>query len=82
MILVITSSPNKDGLTAACGAAALKGISAGGGEGELVDISAERLSPCFVCGNGWGKCRETAECVIDDILNGLKGKIRASGGLV
>ncbi|MDR1439161.1 MAG: flavodoxin family protein [Clostridiales bacterium] len=81
MYLVITSSPNSDGLTAACGNAAADGIACAGGQAELIDISAAQLNPCQICGDGWGKCRKTAKCAIDDILGGLQAKIRGAGGI-
>jgi putative protein kinase ArgK-like GTPase of G3E family len=34
MYIIITASPNADGLTAACGKAALAGITGAGGEGK------------------------------------------------
>jgi len=68
MYLIITASPNTDGLTAACGTAAFDGITNAGGTAELIDISADKLEPCRICDNGWGTCRVSAKCVIDDRL--------------
>ena len=82
MFIIITASPNSDGLTAACGKAAYEGIVAAGGEAELFDISSEKLAPCLVCDNGWGACRSSATCVIEDLLPTLQRKIRASEGLI
>ena len=82
MYLIITASPNTDGLTAACGKAAYEGISSAGGEAEIIDISAKKLEPCRICGNGWGSCRSSAKCVIDDILPELQTKIRDSQGVI
>lgn len=94
MYLIITSSPNTDGLTAACGKAMYDGITFmdgnamcdgikfKGGEAEIVDISKEKLGPCRICGNGWGICREGGKCVIDDILGDIQNKIRASEGVI
>jgi len=82
LYIIITASPNKDGLTAACGEAALKGIKATGGEAELIDISAGKLEPCRICGNGWGQCRSASKCVIDDMLPVLQEKIRDTEGVM
>ena len=82
MYIIITSSPNADGLTAACGNAAFEGIKSAGGEAEVIDISAANLEPCRICGNGWGPCRDTSKCVIDDILPQLQAKIRDCEGVV
>jgi len=49
---IITASPNKDGLTAACGEAAVAGITGAGGNVEVFDISALKLEPCRICGEG------------------------------
>ncbi|HML36529.1 MAG TPA: flavodoxin family protein [Bacillota bacterium] len=81
MYLIITASPNKDGLTAACGKAAYDGISSAGGSAELIDISELKLQPCRICGNGWGKCRNTGMCIIDDSLADIQEKIRDCEGL-
>ena len=82
MYIIITSSPNTDGLTAACGAAALEGIKGAGGEAMIIDISAEKLEACRICGNGWGTCRSGSKCVIDDCLADLQDKIRGSEGVI
>jgi multimeric flavodoxin WrbA len=82
MYITITASPNTDGLTAACGKAALEGITNTGGEGEIVDISAVKLEPCRICGNGWGLCRDKAECVVKDIFPELQKKIRDAEGVI
>jgi len=82
MYIIITASPNTDGLTAACGKAVLDGITSAGGEAELHDISASKLKPCRICGDGWGTCRNSAKCVIDDMLAELQVKIRESDGVI
>jgi multimeric flavodoxin WrbA len=82
MFIIITASPNPDGLTAAAGQAAASGISEAGGLSEVIDISAARLAPCRICGNGWGTCRSRSKCVIDDILGELQPKVRQCEGLI
>jgi multimeric flavodoxin WrbA len=81
MYIIITASPNKDGLTAACGQALLHGIASAGGQAEVVDISALKLAPCLNCGNGWGSCLPAAQCVISDALSDLQAKIRHADGV-
>jgi multimeric flavodoxin WrbA len=81
MYTIITASPNKDGLTAACGKAAYDGVVSAGGQVEIIDISQQRLEPCRVCGDGWGTCRNTAKCIIDDIMSDIQMKIRDSDGV-
>jgi len=81
MFIIITASPNKDGLTAACGEAAIAGITGAGGKTEIFDISALKLEPCLICGNGWGTCRDAGRCVIDDCLPEIQSKIKAAEGI-
>ena len=81
MYIIITSSPNTDGLTAACGKAAYDGIKSAGGDAEIIDISAAKLEPCRICGDGWGICRNSADCVIEDIFAQLQKKIREAEGV-
>jgi multimeric flavodoxin WrbA len=82
MYIIITASPNTDGLTAACGQAAYDGVTAAGGVAEIIDISEAKLEPCRICGNGWGTCRDCAKCVIGDMLGELQTKIRAADGII
>ena len=83
MFLVISSSPNANGLTAACTKAALEGIIETGGEAEHIDLCALKIKSCMVCGNGWGTCREEHRCVRDDdCFAELQKKIGESAGLI
>jgi multimeric flavodoxin WrbA len=82
MFIIITASPNTDGLTAACGKAVFEGIQKGGKDAELIDISALKLEPCRICGNGWGPCFADAHCITVDCLPELQKKIRECEGLV
>jgi len=81
MFIIITASPNKDGLTAACGEAAIAGITGTGGQVEVFDISALKLEPCRICGNGWDSCRGAGNCVIDDCLPEIQTKIKDAEGV-
>ena len=81
MFIIITASPNKDGLTAASGEAAMSGIIGAGGQVEVFDISALKLEPCRVCGNGWGDCLSAGKCVIDDCLTEIQAKINDAEGV-
>lgn len=81
MYIIITSSPNADGLTAACGKAAFDGVTDAGGEAEIIDISAAKLESCRICGDGWGTCRNSSKCVISDILPDIQTKIRSAEGV-
>jgi multimeric flavodoxin WrbA len=67
-VLVIQSSPNTDGLTAACANAAIAGIEAAGGTADNVRLTDLELASCRQCGDGWGGCRSEHECdgIADD----------------
>ena len=61
-VLVIQSSPNRDGLTAACAAAAAEGARGAGAEVEDVRLNDLGIGPCRACGNGSGPCRTEHRC--------------------
>ena len=82
MYLIITASPNTDGLTAACGKAAISGITSAGGTAKLIDISADKLEPCRICGDGWGICSATHKCVIKDRFPELQEKFAKAEGII
>lgn len=82
MFIIITASPNIEGLTAACGKAAYKGVTSEGGKAEIIDISAENLEPCRICGDGWGQCFESKKCIIDDKFAEIQAKIREAEGVI
>lgn len=66
-ILVFNSSPNKDGLTAACSSAAIEGVLLAGGECEEIRLNDLNIRSCKACEDGWGTCREEHICsVLDD----------------
>lgn len=72
-IVVITASPNKDGLTAACGSAAEKGFLAAGPDVqvELVDLNSHDVGRCKACGSGYGTCRSEHRCQVKDDFQSL-----------
>jgi multimeric flavodoxin WrbA len=81
MILVISASPNSDGLTAACVEQALAGIREGGGEAEYIDLSVIKIQPCLICKRGWGDCLAKNHCIINDALPEIQRKVKASDGI-
>jgi len=82
MFIIITASPNTDGLTAVCGKAAYDGIVDAGGKAEIIDLCKTNLESCRMCGNGWGTCRESSKCIIEDILTELQEKVCDSDGVI
>jgi len=74
-VLVMHSSPNKEGLTAACANAAMEGVQLAGGEAELVRLNDLNIRHCQACDDGWGKCRSEHECDKQDDFQALHARI-------
>jgi multimeric flavodoxin WrbA len=64
--LILTSSPNKDGLTAECARAAAEGIQAAGSDSEIVCLNDRDVGLCAACNRGWGPCRSEHVCQVED----------------
>ncbi len=73
---ILWFSPNDDGLTAACVAAAQQGIRRSGGEVETVKVHAMGLRACQACGDGWGSCRTVHRCILQDGFTALQDRLR------
>ena len=65
-VVVITASPNKDGLTAACAAAAVDGVRQAEGEVEIIPLNDRKIGRCDACDNGWGTCLDQHYCQVED----------------
>jgi multimeric flavodoxin WrbA len=74
-VLVISSSPNRDGLTAACASAAVEGALLGGGRAEEVRLNDLQVGMCEACDNGWGTCRDVHECQVEDDFQALHARV-------
>ncbi len=72
-VLVVTASPNEDGLTAACGDAARQGVVDGHSRARVINLHSFHLDRCTVCGTGWGTCRTEHQCCLDDDFADLQG---------
>ncbi len=70
-VIVTTSSPNKDGLTAACAAAAVEGVLLAGGYAKEVRLNDLQIGLCQACDNGWGTCRDGHKCQTKDDFQAL-----------
>jgi multimeric flavodoxin WrbA len=81
-ILVITSSPNRHGLTAACAAAAVKGIRAAGGEAEEIRLNDLKIDKCHACNDGWGTCLPEHRCQEKDDFQALHARLAQADGYV
>ena len=81
-ILVITSSPNKDGLTSACALAAADGIRTAGGETEEICLNDLNIDNCHACKDGWGTCLVEHRCQEADDFQGLHVRVAQADGYV
>ena len=81
-ILVIYSSPNVDGLTAACASAAAQGVQRAGGMVEEVRLNDLQIHNCQACDNGWGTCQSDHHCQIQDDFQSLHQQVCAADGLI
>jgi multimeric flavodoxin WrbA len=81
-VIVISSSPNEDGLTAACAAVAAEGVRLGGGQAEEVRLNDLNVGMCQACGNGWGTCLTNHECQTEDDFQALHARMRQADAYV
>ena len=81
-IIVLTSSPNFDGLTAACAGAALAGIRQAGGSAEEIRLNDRTIAACEACGNGWGTCHSDHSCQVLDDFQAVHAQTISADGLV
>ena len=81
-ILVITASPNKDGLTSACASAVADGIRAAGSEPEEIRLNDMKIDKCHACNNGWGTCLTEHRCQEEDDFQGLHVRMTQADGYV
>ena len=70
-VMIFTSSPNTDGLTAACGNAAKTGAEEAGAQVVMVNLNQLKIGNCQACGSGWGPCRNEHECQVKDDFQAL-----------
>lgn len=81
-VLIISASPNQNGLTAACAGAAAEGISQAGGEVEPVCLNSLHIGLCQACDNGWGPCESDHKCQTQDDFQDLHSRICLADALV
>ena len=74
-IVVMSSSPNVDGLTAACAFAAVEGARQASGHVQAVRLNDLRVGMCEACDNGWGTCLRDHECQVEDDFQALHTRV-------
>jgi multimeric flavodoxin WrbA len=81
-VVVFSSSPNKDGLTAACAGAAAQGCKDEGAEVEEICLNDRNVGSCQACDRGWGTCGKEHHCQVEDDFQELHRKCIEADGLV
>lgn len=81
-IIVLQTSPNTDGLTAACAAAAEDGLRLGGASVEPIRVNDLHIQSCHACDHGWGTCLPEGRCQVEDDFQALHERIINADGLV
>ena len=81
-ILILSASPNIDGLTAACARAAVEGVQAAGHQAEELRLTDLDIRRCRACGNGWGTCREEQRCCQEDDFTKVQERFRTADAYI
>jgi multimeric flavodoxin WrbA len=74
-VLVLSASPNIDGLTAACATASVEGARQAGAQAEEVRLNDAQIGMCEACDNGWGTCRPDHQCQVEDGFQALHARM-------
>lgn len=82
MYLILSASPNTDGLTAACVEAALAGFADAGAQARHYNLCKLSIARCMQCGNGWGQCLTDHLCVISDDIGLVQRDLGEELGVV
>ncbi len=80
--MIITGSPNKDGLTAACAEQARLGVAAASAETVMVRLNDLAVGMCRACSSGWGTCRDQHFCQVEDDFQALHAALEDTAGFI
>ena len=79
-VAVVWSSPNTDGLTASAKNNLIEGLKLKGVEIDEIHMNKMNINHCKACGNGWGTCNKTGECLLkDDFADIYRRLVEADG---
>ncbi|MFT5875493.1 MAG: multimeric flavodoxin WrbA [Clostridium sp.] len=81
-IIIITSSPNTDGLTATCAEYAKAGVEMGSAIVSTINLNALNIPSCHACGNGWGTCLNDHSCQVQDDFQKLHATMAEADGYI
>lgn len=65
-VVILSSSPNTDGLTAACASEVAAGLNESGVECREIRLTDSNVGLCQQCDNGWGSCGKEHYCKVED----------------
>ncbi len=80
--LILSSSPNTDGLTARCVGAVRSGLTAGGVDATEVRLTDAGVGVCRQCSDGWGTCRTDHHCQVSDGFQAVHARVLDADALV
>lgn len=81
-ITILTSSPNKKGLTASCALQAKAGAVESGAEVSVICLNELNIASCKACNDGWGICKSAHYCEVEDDFKNVQKEVRDSDGLI
>ena len=79
-VVVLSASPNTDGLTAACARAAFDATA--GVDSLQVRLNGAGVGLCRACGNGWGTCQTDHRCQVEDGFQAIHRQVIDADALV
>lgn len=82
-VVIISSSPNKVGLTNSCVDICVEILTRENVETEWICLNHYNIKKCEACGNrGWGICLNEGKCKMDDEFNTLQEKIQQYDAMI
>ena len=83
-VVVLSASPNTDGLTAACARAAVEAAAEAAPEVDVREIrlNGSGIGLCRACGRGWGICQTEHRCQVEDGFQSIHRQVVDADALV
>jgi multimeric flavodoxin WrbA len=81
-VLILSSSPNTDGLTSTCAGAALRGVQQSGGVAQEIRLNDLDIGSCAACDDGWGTCRLKHICDVFDDFQAVHERARQADAYI
>lgn len=75
-VMLLMSSPNENGLTAACCKQAKRGCVDAGANVSYVRLNSLYIERCVACNQGWGACKTDHFCQLDDDFQSLYANLK------